>query len=56
LRATLPDDLSLRTSRLLGIKATSDKTSGRIPDIINRMIGENKLQKQPNGMINFPET
>ena len=51
--ATLPDDLGVQASRLLGIKATSEKTAKRIDNIINQLVEQKKLQKMPNGMINF---
>jgi very-short-patch-repair endonuclease len=53
--ATLPDDLAIQTSRLLGIKLTSDKTANRIKSLIYQLIEDNRLQKMSNGMINLVE-
>ena len=51
--ATLPDDLAVQASRLLGIKVTTEKTANRIEKIINKLVNLNKLRIMPNGMINF---
>lgn len=51
--ATLPDDLIVKSSRLLGIQATRGKTAIRIKSVIKKLIAEGGLQKMPNGMVNF---
>ncbi len=51
--ATMADDLVIQSSRLLGVKATSETTARRITGIINRLLMSQKLQKLPNGMIDL---
>jgi very-short-patch-repair endonuclease len=51
--ATLPNDLIVRSSRLLGIQATRGVTADRIKAVIEKLIDEGELQQMPNGMIHF---
>ena len=53
--ATFSDALVVQSCRLLGIRATSEKTAQRISAVINNLIGEGKLQQLPNGMIDLPD-
>jgi hypothetical protein len=53
--ATVPDDLIVRSSRLLGIQVTRDAIAERIKAVIEKLIAEKILQPMPNGMIDLTE-
>ncbi|MGH7801035.1 MAG: DUF3320 domain-containing protein [Thermodesulfobacteriota bacterium] len=54
--ATLPHELIIQTSRLLGIQATRSETFSRIESVIEKLKVEGVLQQRPNGMINFAKS
>lgn len=51
--ATSPDELAIQTSRLFGIKSTSEMVAERINNVINSLIEMKKLKKLSNGMLDF---
>lgn len=53
--ATQPTDLITRTSRLLGIQATSSAVAERVKTIIERLLDQEELRQMPNGMIRFAQ-
>ncbi|MGH7808590.1 MAG: DUF3320 domain-containing protein, partial [Thermodesulfobacteriota bacterium] len=50
---TLPDDLIVQASRLLGVQATRSETFSRISSVIEKLKVEGLLREMPNGMIDF---
>ncbi len=51
--ATMQDDLIVKSSRVLGFKATSETVSERINDIIEKLVVQGKLERLSNGMIDL---
>ncbi len=51
--ATMPDDLIVRSSRVLGFKSTSEGIAGRIKKVIEMSINKGELNRLPNGMIDI---
>lgn len=51
--STVPDELSVATSRLLGFQATRDDTNRKIQEVISEMIQSGELEEMPNGLIHF---
>ncbi len=53
---TLPDDLIVRSSRLLGIQATHETTSKRIKIVIRTLVDGGQIQEMPNGMLHLSKS
>ena len=53
---TLPNDLIVQASRLLGIQAIHGATSRRIEIVIRKLVDEGQFQQMPNGMIHLPKS
>jgi very-short-patch-repair endonuclease len=51
--STAPEDLVVKTSRVLGIQATRNETSKRIRGIILKLVKKGELVEMPNGMLHF---
>ncbi|MDK2831241.1 DUF3320 domain-containing protein [Methanolobus sp. WCC1] len=53
--ATSPDELATQTSRLFGIRSTSEMVAERIKSVMNSLLNRNHLRTLPNGMIDIAE-
>ncbi|MDO8727425.1 MAG: DUF3320 domain-containing protein [Candidatus Methanoperedens sp.] len=51
--ATMENDLILKSSRVLGFKATSEGTSKRIKKVIKTLVEQNELKRLSNDMIDL---
>jgi chromosome condensin MukBEF complex kleisin-like MukF subunit len=49
----MQDDLIVKSSRVLGFKATSETVSERISDVIEKLVVQRKLERLSNGMIDL---
>lgn len=52
--ATMPDDLIVQSSRVLGFKATSEGIAGRIRIVIDKLVKQGDLKPLSNGMVDLP--
>ncbi len=53
--ATMPDDLMFQSSRVLGIRATSEGSAGRIKIVIEKLINQGDLRHLSNGMVDLQD-
>jgi hypothetical protein len=53
--ATVPRDLAVQVSRVLGIQATRDDAAARIEAIIERLVGKGVFEKMASGLVRIPE-
>lgn len=51
--ATMPDDLIVQSSRILGFKATSEGVASRIRTVIGKLVEMGELKSLSNGMIDL---
>lgn len=52
--ATMPDDLIVQSSRVLGFKSTSEGIAGRIKNVIDNLVKRGDLKLLSNTMIDLP--